>query len=654
MHRRTFVIGLFTLAFAVAFGALASRPARAASDSWIASAGGLFSDGSNWGTGVMPSTNATFGIPGQYTVQFDVNATNQYLIVVNGDVSFNLGGNTYNTARQPYSKTWVEGPINNDVNLTITNGVLQANNTEIGGSPNTKGTVTVSGSGATFDTSFDLNIGSSGTGTLAIENGALAEASSTSIGALGGQGKIVFNNGTLATQSLAASFNDLEGTGTINTRGLVTDIDLVFDQTHGPQQQFILNQPNQAITVNLDLKPNGTIGAGFAGQGTLTIRDGVTVNTSYGILGNSAGSSGTAKIAGAGSTWDNVHVSIGLRGTGTMTVENGGKLYTAGSGTLGYDPGSTGSLSITGSNSSSIFTWLYVGRGGAGTATVAAGGLLASYLTELGGESGSNGIAVVTGAGSAWRSKDFYVGGDSLGSAGQGTVIVSDGGLVSAKSGMKIWRTGTLTGSGGTVQGNVVNNGRIAPGAPVGNLTIDGYLDNDGVLAFELAGPASYDQLLITGQTFLDGKLEVTLIGGYMPAAGSLFNILDWGSTTGTFDVLDLPALDGGKTWNTSQLYTAGVLTVTGAPIVPGDFDSDGDVDGADFVAWQTNFPKASFATLSQGDADSDGDVDGADFILWQTNFPSTPGPATVPEPSTLLLALLFSLPAASYALRRR
>jgi hypothetical protein len=75
----------------------------------------------------------------------------------------------------------------------------------------------------------------------------------------------------------------------------------------------------------------------------------------------------------------------------------------------------------------------------------------------------------------------------------------------------------------------------------------------------------------------------------------------------------------------------------------PGDFDSDGDVDGADFVAWQTNFPKANGATLAQGDADGDGDVDGADFVVWQTNFPFTPGPGTspVPEPAAGLIGLV-------------
>jgi hypothetical protein len=89
-----------------------------------------------------------------------------------------------------------------------------------------------------------------------------------------------------------------------------------------------------------------------------------------------------------------------------------------------------------------------------------------------------------------------------------------------------------------------------------------------------------------------------------------------------------------------------GGVSVLIQPVVPGDFDSDGDVDGADFVAWQTNFPKATGATLAQGDADTDGDVDGADFVVWQTNFPFTPsaGAAPVPEPAAWTLVLVALL----------
>jgi formylglycine-generating enzyme len=76
----------------------------------------------------------------------------------------------------------------------------------------------------------------------------------------------------------------------------------------------------------------------------------------------------------------------------------------------------------------------------------------------------------------------------------------------------------------------------------------------------------------------------------------------------------------------------------------PGDFDSDGDVDGADFVIWQTNFPAPNGHSLATGDTDADGDVDGADFVVWQTNFPYTPvGFNSVPEPNALFLCFIAS-----------
>jgi hypothetical protein len=98
--------------------------------------------------------------------------------------------------------------------------------------------------------------------------------------------------------------------------------------------------------------------------------------------------------------------------------------------------------------------------------------------------------------------------------------------------------------------------------------------------------------------------------------------------------------------WQTNFPYIP-----TAASLIPGDFDGNDKVDGADFIIWQTNAPRVN-PTLATGDADGDGDVDGADFVVWQTNFPYPPSPATVPEPSTIALALL-SVPAI-FALRRR
>jgi hypothetical protein len=56
--------------------------------------------------------------------------------------------------------------------------------------------------------------------------------------------------------------------------------------------------------------------------------------------------------------------------------------------------------------------------------------------------------------------------------------------------------------------------------------------------------------------------LNVLLYGGYIPQAGDRFDIINWGTLTGTFGTLNLPALSTGLAWDTSKLYTTGVLSV--------------------------------------------------------------------------------------------
>ncbi|MEM8947466.1 MAG: carbohydrate-binding domain-containing protein [Planctomycetota bacterium] len=59
-----------------------------------------------------------------------------------------------------------------------------------------------------------------------------------------------------------------------------------------------------------------------------------------------------------------------------------------------------------------------------------------------------------------------------------------------------------------------------------------------------------------------------------------------------------------------------------------GDFDSDGDTDGSDFLAWQRGFGMTGAATLSDGDADGSETVDDTDLAVWLTNYPAPSTPA--------------------------
>jgi hypothetical protein len=54
------------------------------------------------------------------------------------------------------------------------------------------------------------------------------------------------------------------------------------------------------------------------------------------------------------------------------------------------------------------------------------------------------------------------------------------------------------------------------------------------------------------------------------------------------------------------------------------DFDSDGDVDGRDFLAWQRGHGMAT-PTRANGDANNDGQVNAADLLVWQGQYGSPP-----------------------------
>jgi hypothetical protein len=86
------------------------------------------------------------------------------------------------------------------------------------------------------------------------------------------------------------------------------------------------------------------------------------------------------------------------------------------------------------------------------------------------------------------------------------------------------------------------------------------------------------------------------------------------------------------------------------------DFDNNGTVDGADFLAWQRGLGlTGASATNAAGDADGDMDVDKDDLAVWTSHFGMTSGIAAataVPEPTAWTLLGLSSL--AMGAIRRQ
>lgn len=104
----------------------------------------------------------------------------------------------------------------------------------------------------------------------------------------------------------------------------------------------------------------------------------------------------------------------------------------------------------------------------------------------------------------------------------------------------------TLSGSG-SVALDVLNDGTVAPGNSAGVLAIDGDFSQSstGLLVIEIGGTlpgAEFDMLEISGSATLAGIFEVSLIDGFIPAYGDVFEVLTFDSLIGTFD--DFVGLD--------------------------------------------------------------------------------------------------------------
>ena len=192
----------------------------------------------------------------------------------------------------------------------------------------------------------------------------------------------------------------------------------------------------------------------------------------------------------------------------------------------------------------------------------------------------------------------------------------------------------------------IENSGSLVLGSSPGQVTGLDYQQNaDGVWDVELGGLglSDFDRLTLTGAASLDGTLDLSLIGGYVPALGDTLNILSaTGGIAGSFASILQPAgMPADLMFDVNNLGSILQLEVVDIPSFTADFDNDGDVDEFDLAQWQ-----GDYAVNGDSDADGDGLSAGFDFLAWQQQNGSGAmavaalgAAAAVPEPSTLMLA---------------
>ena len=474
-------------------------------------------------------------------------------------------------------------------------------------------TATVTGANSLWQSYGELYIGQEGTGTLTIASGGTVEVAYNTVAGRYeyGTGVIHFDQGTLNTGGLLASPEELTGVGTINSSGLVSDVDLRFDASTGYQAQVVLDSlPGQNITINVDasgLTDGILLGAGCRGTGTLSVADGINTSSAYGILGYYAGSNGTANISGSSTGWSiSEDMFVGLSGTGTLNISGGASVSNY-YGIIGSEAGSFGTVTVSGASS----TWdssgdLLIGLSGTGTLNIVNGASVSSGSSLIGANAGSVGTVNVHGAGSSWDSSIVL----SVGSFGMGVVQISDGGTVTANFGQigpEVDSVGAVTvqGAGSSVD---MANMLTVGGNGTGTLTIlgGGTVSNTGAFIGQAEGSTGTASISGEGSTWSSSQsLYVGLYGvgtlniqhGGTVGVGDELVIANRASSLGTVNlvdgVLDLNGggiragegvatfnFHGGTLKNAATIDLGEALTQSGGTLAPGGSIGQTDIVG--------------------------------------------------------------------------
>lgn len=156
------------------------------------------------------------------------------------------------------------------------------------------------------------------------------------------------------------------------------------------------------------------------------------------------------------------------------------------------------------------------------------------------------------------------------GGAGTATLDLQASVTLTVSQGLSVVAGGQLFGNG-TIVGNLSNAGLLSPGDSTGVIQVSGnlLLGGSGTLKMEIGGlvaGSGYDSLVVGGNLSLSGTLDIELTGGFTPTAGESFHLFTPGSESGAFASVQLPALDAGLSWDTTQLASTGTLVVAPEP----------------------------------------------------------------------------------------
>lgn len=327
------------------------------------------------------------------------------------------------------------------------------------------GSVTVTGPGSSWTSTGEFRVGNVGNGTLIIENGGSVSSNSNSnesfiATSLGRTGVVTITGANSAwTTNDKTLYAGYSGTATINIEdgGSLSNGFSYLGWNNGSTANATVTGTDASLNPST-WTSSDTLRVGNSGNATLLINAGGSVSsnaTSYIATGST--STSTVTVTGANSSWttnDN-ELYVGNSGDATLNIEAGGNVSNS-NGYIGGFSGSTSSASITGANSSWINSNnLTVGFniGSNGTLNIDHGGTVSNTVGFIGNFAGSTGTVNVTGANALWDNTDnLYVGGTAIAAGGNGTLNVNTDGIVDVANTLHLWNTGNINLFGGTLK----------------------------------------------------------------------------------------------------------------------------------------------------------------------------------------------------------